>query len=108
MKFCVKMMRSHVQNFIANFTTNFQIYIKVSLATVKRAKQDLGWVSTTPHYCQLIRDANMSKRVEWCHKCISDDERFADVIWTDECTVQLDPHRKMVSRRKGMPKPLKA
>jgi len=82
--------------------------VKVSVSTVKRAKKDLGWVSTTPHYCQLIRNANKSKRMEWCRKCISDNERFADVIWTDECTVQLDPHRKMVSRRKGTPKPLKA
>jgi len=37
----------------------------------------------------------------------ADDERFADVILTDKCTEQLDPHRKMVSRRK-MPEPLKA
>lgn len=81
--------------------------INVSLATIKRAKRDLGWVSTTPHYCQLIRDNNKQKRVDWCHKCIDEDERFANVIWTDECTVQLDPHRKSCSRRKGMPKPLK-
>ena len=81
--------------------------IDVSLSTVKRAKKDLGWISSTPHYCQLIREANKPKRVEWCRKCIDDDERFTNVIWTDECSVQLDPHRKQVSRRRGLAKPLK-
>ena len=81
--------------------------INVSLATVKRARKDLGWVSSTPHYCQLIREKNKQKRVEWCRKCIDENERFTDVIWTDECSVQLEPHRKTCSRRKGKPKPLK-
>lgn len=81
--------------------------ISVSLATIKRAKKDLGWVSTTPHYCQLIRENNKQKRVDWCRKCIDEGERFTNVIWTDECTVQLEPHHKTCSRREGMPKPLK-
>ena len=81
--------------------------INVSLATVKRARKDLGWVSSTPHYCQLIREKNKQKRVERCRKCIDENERFTDVIWTDECSVQLEPHRKTCSRRKGKPKPLK-
>ena len=75
--------------------------VNVSLAAVKRAKKDLGWVSSTPHYCQLIRENNKAKRVEWCRRCVSEDEYFSDVIWTDECTVQLDPHRRTISRRKG-------
>ena len=36
--------------------------VEVSLAVIKRAKKDLGWVSSTPHYYQLIR----AKRVERC------------------------------------------
>jgi len=63
--------------------------ISVSPSTVKRAKKDLGWVSSTPHYCQLIREANKPKQVEWCRKCFDDNECFTDVIWTDECSVQL-------------------
>ena len=81
--------------------------INVSLSTVKRARKDLGWVSSTPHYCQLIRENNKQKRVDWCRKCIDEDERFTNVIWTDECSVQLEPHRKTCSRRKGKPKPLR-
>ena len=29
---------------------------EASLVTIRRARQDLGWVSTRPHYCQLIRE----------------------------------------------------
>ena len=29
---------------------------EVSLATIKRARKDLGWVCTRPHYCQLLRN----------------------------------------------------
>ena len=76
--------------------------IIVSLSIVKRAKEDLGWVSSTPHYCQLKREANKPKQVEWCHKCFDENERFTNVIWTDECSVQLDPHRKQVYRRWGI------
>ena len=28
----------------------------VSLSRVKRVRQQIGWVSTRPHYCQLLRE----------------------------------------------------
>ena len=34
--------------------------LQVSLPTVKRVRQKMGWVCTRPHYCQLIR--NVRKR----------------------------------------------
>ena len=42
----------------------FQKYpgLEVSLSTIKRQRQQLGWVSTRPHYCQLIRELNKVKR----------------------------------------------
>ena len=44
-----------------------------SLATIKRAgKEDLGWVKSRPKYCQLIRNVNKEKRLNWCEKMISD------------------------------------
>ena len=36
-----------------------------SLTTIKRAWKEKGWVSTQPHYCQLLREANKIKQVEW-------------------------------------------
>ena len=39
--------------------------LDVSLSMVKRARQELGWVSTLPRYCQLIREANEEKWIKW-------------------------------------------
>ena len=30
--------------------------LEVSIPTIKRARRLIGWVSTRPHYCQLIRE----------------------------------------------------
>ena len=81
--------------------------VKVSLSTVKRARKHLGWIATKPKYCQLIRDANKEKRLLWCKKMRDSGEKFSDVIWTDECSVQLDNHGRLCFRRKGEPRKLK-
>ena len=75
--------------------------------TVARARNELGWTFTTARYCQAIRDANKQKRVEWVNKCLEDEEQFQDVIFTDECTVQLECHRRKPFRKTGAPRKLK-
>lgn len=30
--------------------------MQVSLPTIKRVRQEMGWVCTRPHYCQLLRN----------------------------------------------------
>ena len=79
----------------------------MSLPTVKRARQDLGWVINSPKYCQLIRDANKTKRLVWCEKMIAEKESFDNVIFTDESSVALETHRKRCYRRKDEPRKLK-
>ena len=32
--------------------------LQVSVATIKRARKDMGWVCTRPHYCQLLREVS--------------------------------------------------
>ena len=78
---------------------NFPTFPDVSLATIKRNRKESGWVCTRPHYCQLIRDENKRKRKEWCQQQLDNDERFYDVIFTDECTVQLDHHGRLCFRK---------
>ena len=75
--------------------------------TVARARNELGWTFTTARYCQAIRDANKQKRVEWVNKCLENEEQFKDVIFTDECTVQLECHRKKSFRKTDAPRKLK-
>ena len=74
--------------------TNKYPELSMSLSTIVRARRELGWVVTTPKYCQLIRDANKQKRLEWCQEMINTNEQFDDVIFTDESSVQLESHRK--------------
>ena len=33
--------------------------LKVSISTIKRVRQEMGWVCTRPHYCQLLREVRM-------------------------------------------------
>ena len=82
-------------------------HLKSSLSTVRRARRDLGWVSTTPKYCQLIREANKEKRLNWCLEVTREKDTFTDVIWTDECSVQLQCHSLRCYRKKGQVKRFK-
>ena len=81
--------------------------LKVSLTTIKRARKEKGWVCTRPHYCQLLREVNKVKRVEWCKQQIKNNEQFKNVIFTDECSVQLELHSRLCFRKKLQPRALK-
>ena len=95
-------------------TTAVQLYavlkhkgIHISLATILRARQSLGWTFRGSAYCQLIREANKRKRWLWVrvHKYTLYDN-FDSVIWTDECSVQMETHRRHSCRKVGeQPRP---
>ena len=65
-------------------------YLATSCSVLEHAISDdsLGWTFRGSAYCQLIRDANKRKRLEWARQYASDD--FEDVIWADEASVQLE------------------
>jgi len=47
----------------------------------------------------MVRDVNKEKRVEFCQQLqivLSTDETFNDIIWTDECTIQLHDNKMVV------------
>ena len=81
--------------------------LQLSLSTVKVARRRRGWVCTKPHYCQILRAVNKTKRLEWCQKQLEDEEDFSEVIFTDECTVQLDHHSRICFRKNREPRALK-
>ncbi len=81
--------------------------VQASLSTVMRARRYLGWVCKKTRYCALIREENKQKRLDWCRERQADGETFRDVIWTDECSVQLESNRKLSYHKKGEPAPLK-
>ena len=81
--------------------------LEISLSTIKRARKFIGWVATRPQYCQLVRETNKQKRLEWCLKQQENLDTFDNVIWTDECSVQLDSHGKLCFRKRNEPRKLK-
>lgn len=52
----------------------------------------------TTRYCQLIRETNKPKRLQWAHDNINDN--FHDVIWTDESSVVMEQFKKRSYRKK--------
>ena len=82
--------------------------IVVSKSTVKQARRELSWVTSSLKYCQLIRDTNIEKRLEWCRKMLDEKEEFNDVIWTDKSTVMIDPYCRKCYRKEGAAQKLKA
>ena len=79
----------------------------ISLRTILHCRTSLGWTFRGSKYCQLIREQNKVKRLEWARQYITESFNpsfvFDDVIWTDECTVQLESHRRFCCRKRGEP-----
>ena len=78
--------------------------LNVSESTVKRARVELGWAAKKTRYGAMISENNQEKRVEWCKERLeTGDTDFDDVIFSDECTVQLESHRRITFYKKGQP-----
>ena len=74
--------------------------------TILRCRASLGWTFRGSAYCQLIRDVNKEKRLTWAQEY--KDDSLDNVIFTDECSVQMETHRRFCCRKEGeapRPKP---
>ncbi len=80
--------------------------LNVSCSTVQRVRRSLGFVRTKAKYCQVVRKANMPKRVNFSLKIMRDPSLLKHVIFSDESAVQLDSHARFFYRPIG--KPLRA
>ena len=87
-------------------TTAFQLHrllpekgYNLTRRTILRCRTKLGWTFRGSAYCQLIREENKAKRLQWALQNRND--RFEDVLWTDESTIQLETHRRFCCRKKG-------
>ena len=79
----------------------------ISLRTILCCLSLLGRTFRDSKYCQLIREVNKVKRFEWARQYMTESFDptvvFNDVIWTDECSVQLESHRRFCCRKRGEP-----
>ena len=82
----------------------------VSLSTAKQVILISGFTFAQSRYCQMIRDANKLKQIEFANHLIDSDDQLQDVIFTDETSVQLHnnvsvSYRKFNAARIMKPKP---
>ncbi|RCN39703.1 hypothetical protein ANCCAN_14363 [Ancylostoma caninum] len=63
--------------------------IRVGTTQIKFWRDRLGFKRASTKYCQVIREENKAKRLEFCEDMIARRERFLDCIFTDESTFQL-------------------
>ena len=91
-----------------NKTTQFNCIVywwltkyNITLRTVLHCRTALGWTFCGSAYCQLIRETNKDKRLAWAQAHLH--ETFDNVTWTDECTIQLETHRRFCCRKQGEP-----
>ena len=73
--------------------------VSVSHRTILKGRKSLGLTYRGAAYCQMIRDVNKVKRLNWA--LANKDDDFADVVWTDESSVQLETHRRFCCRKNG-------
>lgn len=85
-------------------TTAYQLH--QHLQSILRCQASHGWTFRGSTYCQLIRAVNKQMHLEWAQQNVND--TLDNVIWTDECSVQLESHRRFCCRKIGeapRPKP---
>ncbi len=89
-------------------TTATQLHIlltrlgySLSVRTILRCRSILGWTFRGSAFCQLIREPNKCKRLEWVIKDKNED--FSDVLFTDESSIQQESHRQFCCRKRGEP-----
>ena len=90
-------------------TTTVQLYrllrdrgYNVGLRTVLHCRTSLGWTFRGSAYCQHIHECNRVKRLAWAQEHLA--ESFDDVVWTDECSVQMESHCRFCCRKIGQPR----
>ena len=78
---------------------------EVSLSTVRKAIKAAGFTAAKPRYCQLIKEKNKIDRVTFCTGIISENDKFDDTIFSDECTIQLHDNKSVTYHEIGAAAP---
>lgn len=81
-----------------------------SNSTVKKVIDAANFTATVPRYGQMVKEQNKLKRVQFAREVITNNDKFNNVIFTDECSVQLHDNKIVVYREKDsvapvLPKP---
>ena len=64
---------------------------------IKKVRMKLGWTAKKTRYGSLVSEVNQEKCVDWCKERLeTGDMDLDDMIFNDECTVELESHRRKV------------
>ena len=66
----------------------------VHASTVRRSRKERGWTLQNTRYCQIIREANKAKRLEYAQRVIDIGDTFHNVVFSDECSISLQQFRR--------------
>ncbi|KIH50959.1 hypothetical protein ANCDUO_18959 [Ancylostoma duodenale] len=75
--------------------------IIVSESHLRFIRNQLGFKRKATKYCQLIRDVNKERRLQFCLDMEASNETFNDCVFTDESTIQADCSVKYCYTRDG-------
>ena len=77
----------------------------LSLNTILRSRDRLGWAFRGSAYCQMIREQNKEKRLDWARLYLDESQSngFQDVLYTDESSIMLESHKRFCCRKTGQP-----
>ncbi|KHJ81081.1 hypothetical protein OESDEN_19235, partial [Oesophagostomum dentatum] len=78
-----------------------ELGVDVKSTMMKRLRQSLGYTSRSTRSGHMIRTANKEKRLLFCRSCIAKQEKFRDVIFADESTIQLENNSRSCYVTKG-------
>ena len=74
--------------------------ISVSVSSLHRWRQELGWTTKGTKYCQMVREANVEKRLDWARANV-EEINLEKLVFTDDTTVQLENHCRVTCYKKG-------
>ena len=63
--------------------------VAVHASTVRRSRKQQGWTLQRTRCCQLIKQKNKDKRLEFARQVLDSEDTFDDVIFSDERSVSL-------------------
>jgi len=68
--------------------------VAVCSSTVQRSRKQQGWTLQRTRYCQLIRDANKIKQLEYAQQVLESGDTFHNVIFSNKYTLSLVHYRR--------------
>jgi hypothetical protein len=82
---------------------NEKFNVLLSKSAIDKTRRSLGWTFKSAAYCQVVREANRIKRLNFALEHPNLAQTCGDMIFTDETSCELQCHRLRCGRKKGQP-----